>query len=394
MARLQNKLIIGTFSLLLAGCEMFGAGDPVMDASGNEVPEDHIDAVVTAAGAPPILVPGDRFSFNNPAVSWQVVGTDQDGNIAWQADNGEAQITAPNPLLPALEWSSADRGSGRRLISNMDQSMFPLEPGKSVSFRSTVDTDMPPYAWEFDWHCTVGGLEQTTVPAGTFLAYRIGCGRQVPDEVIFFYSPEVGNYVRLLTTDSSGGTSQERQLTAFTRSNAPMQAMMPAVSPPGEVVLESEEPDQMTLPTGPTALGMVAEAGFGETQAPAPDQAPQSELMNATTETPQPPAQTASAPPSTTTQTPSATVSPGTIAVHLASYKDPVNADKGWQQLLAANGDQLSGTTPLVRRVDLGSKGIFYRLHAGPVANQAQAKEICRILSQRGIYCKVSTLDS
>lgn len=393
MARFKNQVFLTLVAFLAAGCELFDTGSPVTDETGTEVPEDHIAAVVAAAGTPPQLTAGDRFAFNNPTVTWQVIGTDADGNIAWQADNGEAQITAPNPLLPALEWSSADRGSGRRLISNMTESMFPLEPGKSVSFRSTVDTDTPPYAWEFDWHCTVGNLEQTTVPAGSFLAYRIGCGRQVPDEVIFYYAPEVGNYVRLLTTDSSGAASQERQLTAFTRNAANLQALAP-VPPPGEVTLESEMPDEMTLSTGPTALGMVAEAGFGQSEAPPPPQAPQSELMTGQEEpqaTPPAPPQTASVPPQTP---PPATVSPGTIALHLASYKDPANAEKGWQQLLASNGDQLNGTTPLVRRVDLGSKGIFYRLHAGPVANEAQAKEMCRILAQRGVYCKVSTLDS
>ena len=56
------------------------------------------------------------------------------------------------------------------------------------------------------------------------------------------------------------------------------------------------------------------------------------------------------------------------------------------------NRDQLEGLRPIVRRVDLGSKGVFYRLHAGPIANQVQATAICKTLTQRGVYCKAMTL--
>ncbi|HAE03324.1 MAG TPA: hypothetical protein DCG04_18115, partial [Rhodospirillaceae bacterium] len=67
-------------------------------------------------------------------------------------------------------------------------------------------------------------------------------------------------------------------------------------------------------------------------------------------------------------------------------------AEEGWKILMNGNRDQLDGLRPIIRRVDLGSKGIFYRLHAGPVANQGQAATICTTLLQRGVYCKAIPL--
>lgn len=400
--------VLAGLVLLLGGCDAII--DPMADYHAPAgIEADRMTAVRAASQTPPDLRPGDMFVFDNPNVTWQVVSVAENGNIAWQADNGETQITAPNPLLPALEWHSEERGSGRRLISNISGAMFPLESGNELTFRSTVDTDRPPYAWEFDWTCETGDLETVAVPAGTFPAYRIACGRQQPEEVIFYYAPEVGNYVRLIATDSNGGPPQERRLTDFTRASMPMQrAGMPAPAQ-GEVVLESEEPDRMGLtqgqiqeqggdtmssnpqPTtrsGPTALGMIAESEGSKSMAPAPTEAPQSGLMAPqSTDQAQSGAQSAVA--AATAET---GVSPGTIAVHLASYKEPGNAESGWKQLMASNRDQLQDTRPLIRKVEIAGKGVFYRLHAGPVASEAQGREICRVLAQRGTYCKVVKL--
>lgn len=391
--------LAGLAALMLAGCD-------ILDPMAEEVPgvaTDRMAAVRAASQAPPDLRPGDTFVFDNPTVTWQVVSVTEDGNIAWQADNGETQITAPNPLLPALEWSSESRGSGRRLISDMSGSMFPLKPGNDITFRSTVDTDRPPYAWEFDWTCETGDLQSVAVPAGTFPAYRISCGRQQPDEVVFYYAPEVGNYVHLIAIDSNGGPPQERRLTDYSRAAMPMQRAGMPVPAPGAVVLESEQPDQMSLsqsdspadapPTpraGPTALGMIAQDGTPQTMEPAPSQAPQSGLVGSQTESQAPQQGQEAAMAATAAE--EAGVSPGTVAVHLASYKEPGNAERGWQQMIAAHRDQLQGMRPLIRKVDIAGKGVFYRLHAGPLESDAQGKAICRVLVQRGAYCKVGTL--
>jgi hypothetical protein len=38
-------------------------------------------------------------------------------------------------------------------------------------------------------------------------------------------------------------------------------------------------------------------------------------------------------------------------------------------------------------RVDLGDRGIFYRIQAGPVADAAAAERTCNELKRRGVGC-------
>jgi len=378
---------VSALCLTLSAC--LGLGE---DAPPNGMSQQQLTQVQMAASALPRLQPGNRFTYDNPDVTWEVAAIVEEGRIAWRSSGGESQITDANPLLPALEWSSPDRGRGKRLITDMQGSMFPLKPGGKITFRSTVDTDVPPYAWEYDWQCVTGGLESAMVPAGTFAVYRIGCGRETPDEVTFLYAPEIGNHVTLIARDSAGGPPVIRRLQSYSRTG--QSAMMPegtAVPPQGQVVMEAEQPDQMATmqgdsqsTSGPKALGMIAgipQPGEGTQPAiqAAPSTAPQSSMATDTTAQ-QGVAQSGSG------------VTPGSFGLHLASYKDQAHAEEGWKILMNGNRDQLEGLRPIIRRVDLGSKGIFYRLHAGPVDSQSQATKICSTLSQRGVYCKAMPL--
>lgn len=379
-------LIVG----LLAGCAPLGLGDG--DVADN-VPVDALEAARAESRETPILLPGDRFSFDNPSVTWTVTAV-EDGRVSWVSDKGDRQITTANPLLPALEWESIERGSGRRLISGQSEPMFPLVSGKTVNFRATVDTDRPPFAWEFDWSCQVGGLEMVEVPAGRFAAYRVACGRGGVEETVMYYAPEVGNHVRMMVTSEGAAAPVERRLTAFKRADRMAGGMPDGTAPPapGSVAMEEgsendlpmsigQSPEQVTESDegGPTALGMIAETRGTDGSSGAlasPGVAPESELATGAT---------------TVRGEPSTPPTAGDIAVHLASYKDPANAEAGWKQLMAANRDVLDGTRPVVRQVDIPGKGTFYRLHAGPVAGKAAGDAMCQTLSRRGVYCKVMT---
>ena len=167
--------------------------------------------------APAPLNVGDRFVFDNPEITWQVVG--RSGNVIyWQADNGDTQITDANPILPALEWRSSSRGTGKRVISGLTGNMFPLEIGKTISFNSAVTTDQPPYNWQFTWVCTTNRFHETNTPLlGRIGAYEIICGRQSQDEIVFDYSPEVGHYVRMEARGLDGFGRTVRNLIAYSR---------------------------------------------------------------------------------------------------------------------------------------------------------------------------------
>ena len=79
--------------------------------------------------------------------------------------------------------------------------------------------------------------------------------------------------------------------------------------------------------------------------------------------------------------------------IHLASYKSPAQAERGWSQLRRAHGEVLAELSHTVTKVNLGSKGIFYRLIAGPFSNNAAANAACKQLKSRRQFCEATIAD-
>ncbi len=79
-------------------------------------------------------------------------------------------------------------------------------------------------------------------------------------------------------------------------------------------------------------------------------------------------------------------------AVHLASYRTRKSADKGWAQIKRANKQLLAGLEHKVTRVNLGKKGTFFRLKAGPFKNAKAAKDMCRKLKRRRQFCEPTVM--
>jgi hypothetical protein len=82
----------------------------------------------------------------------------------------------------------------------------------------------------------------------------------------------------------------------------------------------------------------------------------------------------------------------GGNGVHLASYKSEAAAKVGWAELRAKFPQELAGLTPHVSRVDLGKKGVFLRLKAGPLGGGASPQALCARLKSAGQYCVPTTL--
>lgn len=384
-----RSIVAATVGLSLSSCV---GGLSNEKRGGDPVAEERLQVAMALATKEPDLTPGDTFVYDNPAVTWRVDARRPDGGVEWSANNGERQITAANPLLPALAWESPTRGVGKRLISGLSEPMFPLIPGKTVTFRATVDADRPPYAWEFDWTCTLGDFAPTIVPAGTFEAIRVSCGRQTPDELVFHYAPAVGNYVKLAVATGSGSAPVIRQLQTFKRvamASKMAEGAAPKAADPSietEVMLEGGQADGSSvasvsqgssgLANSPTVLGMITGVS------PSPEMAPKSQMQSSE-----------SGGEAESMDVPASALDSGVgTAVHLASYKDPANAEKGWQALVAGNGDQLTNLRPVIRQVEIPGRGVFYRLHAGPLASATAAEAMCQTLTSRGVYCKAVTL--
>lgn len=72
--------------------------------------------------------------------------------------------------------------------------------------------------------------------------------------------------------------------------------------------------------------------------------------------------------------------------IHLASYRLEENAVSGWQALQAAH-PVLVGLQARLEARDLGERGIFLRLKAGPFDTHGEAQSACASLGEAAEYC-------
>jgi cell division septation protein DedD len=115
-----------------------------------------------------------------------------------------------------------------------------------------------------------------------------------------------------------------------------------------------------------------------------------------------PPASTAAVPatPPTTAATPpqtkpaaapatAPTVAPTGKGYHLqlGAVRSAEGAKQEWERLRRQNGDLLDTLGLVTPRVDLGERGTFYRIQAGPIADAGQAERRCNELKRRGVGC-------
>jgi hypothetical protein len=87
---------------------------------------------------------------------------------------------------------------------------------------------------------------------------------------------------------------------------------------------------------------------------------------------------------------PAQTAAPsGGFVVQISSQKSESEAQASFRALQAKYPDVLSNRQPLIRRADLGSRGVYYRAQVGPFATSDQAGEFCGTLKAAGGQCIV-----
>ncbi|MCA0202439.1 MAG: SPOR domain-containing protein [Proteobacteria bacterium] len=79
----------------------------------------------------------------------------------------------------------------------------------------------------------------------------------------------------------------------------------------------------------------------------------------------------------------------GAFQVQLASARSEQGAMGEWNRIAGKNKEALAGLTPSVARVDLGEKGVFFRLRAGPLKDKAAADSVCAALGAQNVGCIV-----
>lgn len=137
------------------------------------------------------------------------------------------------------------------------------------------------------------------------------------------------------------------------------------------------------LLTPPSAQSARSQQAMGEPLAQA---MPPAEVAAATSAAPpEPPAQASGA-----RACPEPELSSGFApAFHLASFRKAENAAREWRRLCARDPALLEGLSPRIVRVELPGLGVYHRLLAGPVGEEAQARERCRAFEAGGYYCRV-----
>ena len=76
------------------------------------------------------------------------------------------------------------------------------------------------------------------------------------------------------------------------------------------------------------------------------------------------------------------------IRVHLASFKQRQNAERNWRTLRRAHRDLLNNLSSLIETVEVKGKGRFNRVYAGPMVDMAAARNLCKSLKARKVYCR------
>ena len=87
---------------------------------------------------------------------------------------------------------------------------------------------------------------------------------------------------------------------------------------------------------------------------------------------------------------PAVAASPITVfRVQLAALRSRADAEVAWRRLKRANGDLLGALDAEIMRVDLGDRGVFYRVRVGPLASAAKASTLCSRLMANNLDCLV-----
>jgi len=86
---------------------------------------------------------------------------------------------------------------------------------------------------------------------------------------------------------------------------------------------------------------------------------------------------------------PAAAGAPGGIRIQLASLRAEADAQREWARLQRQHADVLGGLTPSYPAADLGERGVYIRLQAGPFPIPEGARAACETLRARGVGCNV-----
>lgn len=198
---------------------------------------------------------------------------------------------------------------------------------------------------------------------GLWVGYRLSSSRAPSGEIPLIHADT--DPIKVKPDDPGGMEIPNRDRFVFN----------PAGGMPVEQLLP---PPETPLPRPvPTAAAPAVNAG----PAAAPPAPPAPATAPAPAPVVSPPAQIAAVP------SPGSGSAIGGYRLQLGAVKAPEIAQQAWDRIKRQNSDLVGALSVSVDRVDLGNRGVFYRIHVGPIADAAQAERLCARLRQRGVGC-------
>jgi hypothetical protein len=205
-------------------------------------------------------------------------------------------------------------------------------------------------------------------------------GMDVPGQDLTVYG-QIGNQ----PAPDTQTVAPQPEAPIATGQTAPMAPSTPAAAPatPAPAADTTAQGGSATTEGQSQIDAVLAEMRATGTPAPAAGAAsPAAEVQPAAGST-----QTAAAPgtqPAATAAAPAAAA--GAVRIQLAAFKSESQAQDASQRL-QRSFQELSSQTFHVERADLGAKGIYYRVQAGPLASRDEATAVCARLKQHGQSC-------
>lgn len=78
--------------------------------------------------------------------------------------------------------------------------------------------------------------------------------------------------------------------------------------------------------------------------------------------------------------------------MQVSSQRSEADAQAAFRSLQSKFPSQLGGKQPMIHRVDLGAKGIYFRAMVGPFGSSEQASQMCSSLKAAGGQCIVQRI--
>ena len=206
------------------------------------------------------------------------------------------------------------------------------------------------------WMIAIALISVAVFAGVIWYAYKHGAGDGPPPVVTADKSP-----TRVKPEEPGGEKVDNADMLVYDRTEKPEQLL-----PPPEMPLDKAAPETPATPAAPEPEA-VAEA--------APEPAPQPELQAAPQAAPEP----AAAP----------TAAAAGYLLQLGAFRSKEAALQGWRVLQKKHGVLLNLLKTDVQAVDLGDKGTFFRLRAGPFDSRAAALKRCAALKAQKGDCLV-----